>query len=67
MTSSRPFLVHAGQLRTAVGARSKQVRQGAIEGLDCSGSAVPERELPVADVVIESVLGGVSVSGTVRA
>jgi uncharacterized protein len=67
MPSDHPFLVHVGKLRTAVGTRTKQLRQGPIDDLDCSGSAVPDGEMPVADVVLESVLGGVSVAGTVSA
>jgi len=65
--SARPFLVHVAKLRRAVGTRWSERRQGPIEGLDCSGSSVPEGAMPVADVVLESVLGGVSVAGTVTA
>jgi uncharacterized protein len=67
MTTGRPFVVHVAKLRRAVGARWNELRQGSIEGLDCSGSAVPAEQSPVADVVLESVLGGVSVTGTVTA
>ena len=49
------------------GTRWHEVRQGPIDGLDCSGSAVPDGPTPVADVVLEAVLGGVSVTGTVSA
>jgi uncharacterized protein len=65
MTTHRPFVVHVAKLRRAIGTRWNELRQGSIEGLDCSGSAVPPEESPVADVVLESVLGGVSVTGTV--
>jgi len=65
--SGHPFVVHVAQLRRAVGTRQREQRQGAVEGLDCSGSAVPEGATPVADVVLEAVLGGVSVTGTVQA
>jgi uncharacterized protein len=67
VTSAHPFVVHVGQLRRAVGTRWHERREGPIEGLDCSGSAVPEGTSPVADVVLEAVLGGVSVTGTVQA
>jgi uncharacterized protein len=67
VTASHPFVVHVAKLRRAVGTRWNEVRLGPIEGLDCSGSSVPEGTSPVADVVLESVLGGVSVTGTVTA
>jgi len=60
-------VVHVAKLRRAVGTRWHEVRQGSLRDLDCSGSAVPDGASPVADVVLESVLGGVSVTGTVRA
>jgi len=66
-TASRPFLVHASRLRKAVGTRWHEVRRGVIEDLACSGSAVPEGAEIEADVVLESVVGGVSVTGTVQA
>jgi uncharacterized protein len=59
--------VHAAALRRSVGTRRAEHREGAIEGLDCSGSAVPDGAPVAADVVLESVLGGVAVTGTVRA
>jgi len=62
-----PFVVHVGKLRRQVGARWHEERRGCLEGLDCSGSAVPADAPLLADVVLESVLGGVSVSGTVVA
>jgi uncharacterized protein len=64
---ARPFVVHAAKLRRSVGTRWNERRQGTIEGLECSGSAVPAGAPVVADVVLESVLGGVSVTGTVSA
>jgi uncharacterized protein len=67
VTSVDPFVVHVAQLRRAVGTRWNERRQGRIEGLDCSGSSVPDEAMPVAEVVLESVLGGVSVSGIVSA
>jgi len=63
----RPFVVHVAALRRAVGTRWREQRQGPIDGLDCSGSAVPPASTLAADVVIEAVLGGVSVVGTVTA
>jgi len=62
-----PFVVHAAKLRQKIGTRWHEERQGTLEGLDCSGSAVPHGSPASADVVLESVLGGVSVLGTVSA
>lgn len=62
-----PFVVHAAQLRRRVGTRWHEVRRGVIDDLTCSGSAVPDHAEVEADVVLESVVGGVAVSGTVRA
>jgi uncharacterized protein len=62
-----PFVVHVAKLRRVVGARWHERRQGAIEGLDCSGSAVPQDSAVSADVVLDSVIGGVAVTGTVTA
>ncbi|MHB8682666.1 MAG: YceD family protein [Acidimicrobiales bacterium] len=62
-----PFVVHTAKLRKSLGTRWHEVRRGAIEGLACSGSAVPAGAEAEADVVLESVLGGVAVSGSVRA
>ncbi len=67
MERGRPFVVHVAKLRRATATRWNERRQGWIEGLDCSGSAVPEGTMPVAEVVLESVLGGISVAGTVGA
>jgi uncharacterized protein len=64
---ARPFLVHTAALRRSVGTRRAEHRQGALEGLDCSGSAVPAGADVSADVVLEAVIGGVSVTGTVSA
>jgi uncharacterized protein len=66
-TASRPFVVHAAKLRRQVGTRWHEVRQGVIDDLACSGSAVPPDAEVEADVVLESVVGGVAVAGTVRA
>lgn len=67
MAAVDPFVVHVAQLRRATGTRWNEQRQGRMEGLDCSGSCVPDEAMPGADVVLEAVLGGVSVSGTVTA
>ena len=67
MNTRRPFVVHVAKLRRAVGTRWHEQRQGPIEDLGLSDVAVPEEAMPVADVVLESVLGGVSVTGTVSA
>jgi uncharacterized protein len=64
---ARPFLVHAGALRRTVGTRRPEHLEGPIDDLDCSGSAVPDDAPVVVDVVLESVIGGVAVTGTVRA
>lgn len=65
--SAHPFAVHVAKLRRNHSTRWHELRSGAIEGLDCSGSAVPEGAEVSADVFLESVSGGVSVAGTVRA
>lgn len=67
VSAQRPFVVHAAKLRRAVGTRWHEVRRGPIEDLVCSGSAVPDHTEVEADVVLESVMGGVAVAGTVRA
>jgi len=67
MNTRHPFVVHVAKLRRAVGTRWNERRQGPIEGLELVDVAVPEDAAPVADVVLESVLGGVSVTGTVTA
>jgi uncharacterized protein len=54
-------------LRKVVGTRRAERRQGPIEDLECSASAVPAGAVVVADVVLESALGGIAVTGTVLA
>ncbi len=66
-TTHGPFVVHAARLRRQVGSRWHEVRRGVIEDLACAGSAVPAGSEVEADVVLESVVGGLSASGTVRA
>ena len=65
--SRRPFVVHVAKLRRVPGTRWHEVRRGKIEGLACSGSAVPEGSEVEADVTLESVAGAVSVVGSVSA
>jgi uncharacterized protein len=62
-----PFVVHVARLRRQLGSRVNQTCVGPMEGLDCSGSAVPEGSDVEADVTLEAVSGGISVTGTVRA
>ncbi len=65
--AARPFLVHAARLRRQIGTRWHEVRRGEIDDLACSGSAVPAGAEVEADVVLESVVGGVAVAGTITA
>jgi uncharacterized protein len=65
--SRRPFVVHVAKLRRVPGTRWHELRRGKIEGLACSGSAVPEGSEVEADVTLESVAGAVSVVGSVSA
>lgn len=67
MLRAGPFVVHAAKLRRAVGSRWHERREAPVEGLDSPGSAVPADAPVVADVTLEAVLGGVSVTGTVGA
>ena len=67
MVTGNPFLVHVAKLRRVVGTRWHERRAGSIDGLDCSGSAVPADAVLSADVVLDAVLGGVAVEGTVTA
>jgi len=66
-TTSRPFVVHTAKLRRQIGTRWHELRRGVIEDLACSGSAVPAGAEVEVDVVLESVVGGVAVAGTVQA
>ena len=65
--AGRPFVVHVARLRRVTGSRWEVARRGVVEGLECSGSAVSPGEPVSAEVTLESVLGGVSVTGTVTA
>jgi len=62
-----PFVVPIAELRRQIGKRMQVTRSGQIEDLACSGSEVPQGAECEADVVLESVLGGVSVEGAVTA
>jgi uncharacterized protein len=61
------FVVPVAELQRRVGKRTEVDRSGVLDDLACSGSAV----VPGADcrieAVLESILGGVSVRGTVSA
>jgi DUF177 domain-containing protein len=65
--SARPFVVHVAKLRRDRGARWHEVRSGIVRGLECSGSSVPSDSPVEADFVLESIEGGVSVTGSVTA
>jgi uncharacterized protein len=64
---TRPFVVHVAKLRQVAATRWHERREGGLEGLECSGSAVPVGALLVADVTLESALGGIAVTGAVIA
>jgi uncharacterized protein len=61
----RPFVVHVAKLRRVLGTRWHEVRSGTIDDLVCSASRVPAGAELQADVTLESVAGGVAVSGVV--
>ena len=63
---ARPFLVHVAKLRRVPGTRWHEVRAGVIDDLVGSGSRVPDGAEAEADVTLESVMGGVEVTGRVR-
>lgn len=65
--AGRPFVVHVAKLRRSVGTRWNEERAGVVEGLECTGTAVAPGAAVTAEVTLESVLGGVSVTGTVSA
>lgn len=62
-----PFVVNVAALRRTAGSRSTEHREGPIEGLQVTGSAVPEGAEVVVDALFESVPGGVVVRGTIEA
>ena len=61
------FRVPVARLRRVIGTRWHERRQGTVDDLECSGSAVPAGSPIEVDVVLDAVIGGVSVTGTVRA
>ncbi len=65
--SAKPFVVHVAKLRRTIGTRWHEVVRGVIDDLRSSGSAVPEGSEVEADLVLESVFGGVAATGVVRA
>lgn len=65
--SAKPFVVHVAKLRRTPGTRWHEVLSGVIDDLASSGCAVPEGSEVDADLVLESVVGGVSVAGSVTA
>jgi uncharacterized protein len=65
--SARPFVVHVAKLRRVLGTRWHEVRAGVIDDLACSGSAVPAGAEVGADVTLEAMAGGITVSGVVTA
>jgi uncharacterized protein len=68
-----PFVVHVARLRRVLGTRWHEVRTGPVdpEGVivarSFADSSVPEGANALCEVVLESFLGGVMVTGTVAA
>ncbi len=60
-----PFVVHVAQLRRAIGTRWRERRQGPIDGLDVRAARPRRRRCRWPMSCSRSVLGGVSVTGTV--
>ncbi|MHB1502815.1 MAG: YceD family protein [Acidimicrobiales bacterium] len=67
MTRHSEFVVQVSGLTRAVGTRRHEVRSGRIPGLEGIGAKVPPQAEIVVDVILEAVIGGVSVAGTVKA
>jgi uncharacterized protein len=65
--AARPFVVHVAKLRRVLGTRWHEVRSGALDDLECSGSAVPPGAEVRADVTLEAIAGAVTVVGVVEA
>jgi uncharacterized protein len=65
--TARPFVVHVAKLRRVLGTRWHEVRSGPIDDLACSGSEVPAGAATRADVTLESIAGGIAVTGVVVA
>ena len=64
---ARPFVVHVAKLRRVLGTRWHEVRSGPIDDLACSGSEVPAGAVLRADVTLEAIAGGITVTGVVTA
>jgi uncharacterized protein len=64
---TRPFVVHVAKLRKVLGTRWHEVRSGTIDDLVCVGSSVPPGALLTADVTLEAIAGGITVTGLVTA
>jgi len=62
-----PFVIHVSVLRKHPGTRRQVVVSGPISDLDVSNSRVEPGSAVDLDVVLESVLGGIVVTGTVSA
>jgi len=66
-TNGRPFVVEVNALRRVPGTNRRVHVVAPLEGLDVSGSAVPEGSNVDLDAFLESVSGGIVVTATVRA
>ncbi len=64
--SGAEFLVSVAQIAKAPGSRREVHFHGELDGLEVSGSRVPEADPVDVSVVLESVSEGILVSGTVR-
>lgn len=68
-----PFVVHVAKLRRVTGSRWHEVRRGPVDPdqvivpRSLADSSVPEGAAATCDVILESFLGGVMVTGTVTA
>lgn len=65
--SATPFTVDVRRLRRAVGTRWERQVSETFDDLAVSGSAVPPGAPVEADLVLEAIFGGVSITGTVAA
>ena len=65
--ATRPFVVEVAALRRQPGSRRHVVAAAPLFGLEVSGSRIDPDADVVFDAVLESVSGGILVSGTVRA
>jgi uncharacterized protein len=64
---SNPWLVPITSLRRSVGLVREEHRQGRLDELNVAGSTVPRDAEVRLDVALASLVGGIEVSGTVRA